>query len=243
MVLYRNHVLRRRFPRAFITKIGRGYKVTLAVQGKLKVEAGQYINLWMPSISFWSFLQSHPFTIASCETGEQTILELLIKPQKGLTSMLQRLADDGAGDGSEIVRTSLGLSLFTGPHGVSAHLDRYERVLMFASGLGIAVQLPYLRQLIRGFNDFTASTRRIHLVWQLENIGKCTGYKTLLRQLTVAEDGAPAEEFLNKALGEDALDDGYVCIRLLAPMFLLLIYSRYYIYLSTTHQGMLNTAR
>lgn len=26
----------------------------------LKVEAGQYINLWIPSVSFWTFLQSHP---------------------------------------------------------------------------------------------------------------------------------------------------------------------------------------
>jgi len=101
----------------------------------LKVEAGQYINLWIPTVSFSSFLQSHPFVIASCEEGEWTTLELLVDPQKGLTSKLQRLARYGSGSDSR-------LALFTGPHGTSAPLGDFERVLMVASGFGIVAQLP-----------------------------------------------------------------------------------------------------
>lgn len=84
--LYRNNVFRGRLPRAVITQVGSGFKISLIVHGKLKVEAGQYINLWIPSISFWSFLQSHPFLVASSEVGERVALDLLVDPQKGLTS-------------------------------------------------------------------------------------------------------------------------------------------------------------
>jgi hypothetical protein len=43
---------------------------------------------------------------------------------------------------------------------------------MVASGFGIAAQLPYLRQLIYGYNASKTRTRRVHLVWQLETLGK-----------------------------------------------------------------------
>jgi len=168
---YRNSVFRGRLPRAVVTKAGGGFKISLTVHGKLKINPGQYINLWIPSVSFWSFLQSHPFIVASCEEGEQTNLDLLVDPQKGFTSKLQRLARyEGGSDWSDFR-----LALFTGPHGASAPLGEFERVLMVASGFGIVAQLPYLRQLIRGYNDFTTRTRRVRLVWQLENIGKCAG--------------------------------------------------------------------
>ncbi len=154
-----------------VTKAGGGFKISLIVHGKLKINPGQYINLWIPSVSFWSFLQSHLFIVASCEEGEQTNLELLVDPQKGFISKLQRLARYESGSNWNDSR----IALFTGPHGASAPLGEYERVLMVASGFGIVAQLPYLRQLIQGYNDFTTRTRRIRLVWQLENIGKCSG--------------------------------------------------------------------
>ena len=113
----------------------------------------------------------HPFIVASCEEGEQTKLELLVDPRKGFTSKLQRLARYESGSDWNDFR----VALFTGPHGASAPRGEYERVLMVASGFGIVAQLPYLRQLIRGYNDFTTRTRRIRLVWQLQNIGKCAG--------------------------------------------------------------------
>lgn len=113
--------------------------------------------------------------VASCTGGEQTTLELLIGLQKGLTSKFLRnrttVSDSASAD--------LRLVLFSGPHGLSAPLAEFETVLLFASGLGIVTQLPYLRHLIRGYNDFQVRTRRIHLVWQLESLGKQTGIPTL----------------------------------------------------------------
>jgi len=164
-ILYRNANFRRGFPRVRVTKVSGGIKVTVIVPSRLQIKPGQYINLWIPSISFWSFLQSHPFVVASCTEGQQTTLELLIGPQKGLSSKFLRNS----------TYDSDSLALFSGPHGLSAPLAEFETVLLVASGLGIAAQLPYLRHLIRGYNDFQVRTRRIHLVWQLESLGKQTG--------------------------------------------------------------------
>ena len=164
-ILYRNVSFQRGFPRARVTKMNSGIKVTIIVPSRLQIRPGQYINLWIPSISF---LQSHPFVVASCAGGEQTTLELLIGPQKGLTSKYLRNSINISGSASDDLR----LALFSGPHGLSAPLADFETVLLVASGLGIATQLPYLRHLIRGYNDFQVRTRRIHLVWQLDNLGE-----------------------------------------------------------------------
>ncbi|KAF2003862.1 hypothetical protein P154DRAFT_427839, partial [Amniculicola lignicola CBS 123094] len=51
----------------------------------LKVKAGQYINLWILLLSFWSIFQSYPFTIASWLDREQLSLHLFIKPHNGIT--------------------------------------------------------------------------------------------------------------------------------------------------------------
>lgn len=167
-VVYRNNLHRGSPPQAAIFRVGGGYKIRLMIPRRLKVQVGQYINLWMPSIGFWSFLQSHPFVVTSCEEGDRTMIELLVEPGKGFTSKLQRHTQYGGG--SEMERSRM--ALFTGPHGASAPLGDFDRVLMVASGFGIVAHLPYLRHLIRGYNDFSSRTRRIHLVWQLENIRK-----------------------------------------------------------------------
>ena len=166
-ILYRSASFQRGFPRARITRMSSGIKVTVIIPSKLQIKPGQYINLWIPSISFWSFLQSYPFVVASCIEGEQTTLELLIGPQRGLTSKFLRNSLNGSGSASADLR----LALFSGPHGLSAPLAEFETVLLMASGLGIIAQLPYLRSLIRGYNDFQVRTRRIHLVWQLDSLG------------------------------------------------------------------------
>ena len=152
-VLYHNVSFQRGFPRARVVKINSGIKVTIMVPSRLQIKPGQYINLWIPSISLWSFLQSHPFVIG---------------PQKGLTSKFLRNSINISGSASADLRRAL----FSGPHGLSAPLADFETVLLVASGLRIATQLPYLRHLIRGYNDFQVRTRRIHLIWQLESLGK-----------------------------------------------------------------------
>lgn len=41
---------------------------------------------------------------------------------------------------------------------------------MNATSFGIATQLPFLKQLIHGYNNYKARTCQVHLVWQLQSI-------------------------------------------------------------------------
>lgn len=51
-------------------------------------------------------------------------------------------------------------------------MDDYEKILLIGSDFGIAVQLPYLKQLICGHNERRLHARRVHLVWQVRDISK-----------------------------------------------------------------------
>ncbi|KAL4958855.1 ferric reductase family protein [Aspergillus stella-maris] len=108
----------------------------------VKVEAGQYINLRMPSVSLWSWMQTHPFTITSWSRGEQDVVELLVQPRRGLNANLVQHASAAVGSSVSFQ------ALFTGPHWVSREVDRYENILVLASRSGIAKAAPYLKKII-----------------------------------------------------------------------------------------------
>ena len=94
----------------------------------------------------------------------QDHLDLFIEPRRGLTRKLLSYTKNGHAMNS--------LVLFSGPHGKSVPMDDCENILMVASSFGIAAQLPYLKRLIHGYNTRKLRARRIHLVWQVQNIGK-----------------------------------------------------------------------
>ena len=163
LTMYTNGLLLYRRSRAHITKAGSAVRIRVSLQRRLRIRAGQYINLWIPSISFWSFVQSHPFVVISWAEGAQDTLELLIEPRGGLTRELWHYAKD---------RPSIHpFVMFSGPHGQGIAVEEYETILMVASGFGIAAQLPYLKRLIHGYNTREVRIRRIRLVWQIEDKG------------------------------------------------------------------------
>jgi hypothetical protein len=63
-------------------------------------------------------------------------------------------------------------AIIEGPYGKEIHLDEYGTVLLFATGIGIAGQLPYMRQLLESFHNYDAKARRIALFWQVESEGE-----------------------------------------------------------------------
>lgn len=106
----------------------------------LKVEAGQYINLWMLSVSLSSCMQTHPFTVASWSSNRQDTIELLLQPRHGLTADLIRYAPTAK-------ESSISFpALFTGPYGMIDDVSHYKSVLVVTSGFGIAAAIPYLKK-------------------------------------------------------------------------------------------------
>lgn len=165
LLLWRNGILSRGFPRAVITNAGGAILVNVALSRPMMTKPGQHISLWLfaPSTTFKSAFQSHPFVVASWSDRPQTSLDLLIQPRQGLTQHLLSRS---------IVRQDPCRALFGGPHGASVPVGQYETVLMAAAGYGIAAQLPYLKYLIHAYNSRKVRTRRIHLVWEVKTLGK-----------------------------------------------------------------------
>ena len=70
------------------------------------------------------------------------------KSQSKVDEMDNRLFGEARNceDGSK--PSSLRIALFSGPHGSGAPIGDYGKVLMVATGFGIAAQLPLLKELI-----------------------------------------------------------------------------------------------
>ena len=135
-------------------------RVHVRIPRPWKVQAGEYIYVWMPGVSFWSFLQSHPFMISWWDNdvdGKSPHVYLLVKPAAGFTQKLTQH------DGGCVFRTWV-----DGPYGQIWKLGDYGNVLMFASGVGIAAQVPYIKELVRGYREHKVRTRGILLAWQLD---------------------------------------------------------------------------
>jgi NAD(P)H-flavin reductase len=156
MVIQRNGLIRYSRTRAHISQEAGAVRIRIQLQKELVIKAGQAINLWIPSISFWSFLQSHPFVVISWAGKPQDHLDLFIEPRRGLTRELLYHAKN--------VHTINPIVLFSGPHGKSMPMDSSENVLIVTTGFGIAAHLLYLKQLIYGYNCREVRARRIHLV-------------------------------------------------------------------------------
>ena len=159
-VLYRNGIVWG-CPRAYITHDKGTVSIRIVLQKPLKIDAGQYINLWIPRVGL---LQTHPFTVVSWANIPQDTIDLFIEPRRGLTRDLSYRAQTDSGSNL--------LAMFSGPHGASAAINHYETILMVASGFGIAAHLPYLKKLIHGYNVRDVHARRIHLVWEIQDIGE-----------------------------------------------------------------------
>ena len=163
--IYRNFVLGRAGPQLQLTRHDGCVQANLQVPRPWQVKAGQYVNLWIPSVRL---LQSHPYTIVS---WTESCLTFLVEPHDGFSNALLSgaLAQEQSGNSQPIRR-----AFFTGPHGSCVSMGEYGSILMFASGFGIAALLPHVKEVIRGYNQCKVRTRRIHLVWQLNERGRST---------------------------------------------------------------------
>lgn len=55
-----------------------------------------------------------------------------------------------------------------GPYGVQHDFGEYETVIMFATGIGIAGCIPYIKDLLLGYNSCEVRTRRIRVAWEIK---------------------------------------------------------------------------
>jgi len=136
------------------------FLLRVTVPRSFTVKGGEYVYLWMPRVSFWSILQSHPFMISWWEAkGNSLDLFMLVEVRRDTRGMTSHLIRHTA--------SSL-LTMIGGPHGFEHGYDEFGTVLMIASGIGIASQLSHIKFLVEGYHRREVRTRRICLVWQIE---------------------------------------------------------------------------
>ena len=125
-------------------------------------QAGQYVYLCVPGLSRRSLAQLHPFYIAwhDHDNGDDSAV-LIVQKHRGFTTRLV------SAHGKEMK------ALIEGPFRKELNLDSYGTVLLFATGIGIAGQLPYITQLLLGYHNCKVKTRRIVLYWQVDAESTC----------------------------------------------------------------------
>jgi predicted ferric reductase len=190
-ILFRNVAFSRIGSRALISRHNGVIRMTIFVTRPWKPKGGEYVNIWMPSASFWSILQSHPFMIASSSHGPKASIDLVIEPQRGFTQKLFHLAEDYQKEQTAIGRTEqpFGFSrchpgnpeatdyhqvILSGPHGKTYQFGEYDQILLFAEGVGIAALLQFLNELTHKLHRGLFRTRRVSVFWQLQQLGKCS---------------------------------------------------------------------
>ena len=159
---------------------GDAVRVTIQMARPWTFRPGQYMFITVPSIGLWT---SHPFSLAwSSDSADETL-----DPEKGLIPSRTDVLALPRASMSAIIRKRDGFThmmfkkaaqpngrfitsaLVEGPYGGQHNLHSYGTVLLFAGGVGITHQLPYVRDLIVGFANGTVSARRILLVWIIQS--------------------------------------------------------------------------
>lgn len=170
-MIFRNKRIGHRFTRVLIREVQGLVHVEVQLPRPLKVDAGQYVLLWIPNIHFWSFLQMHPFMVASWSSAPKDRIDLVVLPRRGITASIRNLCSKDGTFGKESPNVEK-LAFVSGPYGQTVPIWEYKGVLLVANGLGIVALLPYLTKLVHGYRRRKGCTRRVHLVWHARELGK-----------------------------------------------------------------------
>ncbi|CAM1502803.1 Fc.00g075790.m01.CDS01 [Cosmosporella sp. VM-42] len=157
---------------------GNAVRLTMTLARPWNTRPGQHAYLYMPSISLW---QSHPFSVAWVDGADDVTSEKLASTRQDLMAMKQMQL-------SFIIRARTGFtdSLYQkalvapggrletscfveGPYGAKHSLESYGSVVLFAGGVGITHQVPYVRELVTGYSEGIVATRKVLLVWTIQS--------------------------------------------------------------------------
>jgi predicted ferric reductase len=159
---------------------------TLDLPRPWTVRAGERVNLGVPSLGVFYFFQTHPFTITWWEEnqdGSAFSITLMFRARNGFT---RKLYTDPKQDYWAWIDGPFGPSLVQ-EYGLSRDLGDYGHILMVTTGVGIAAQLPYIKELLHRRDRAEIRTQKISLVWQIDCTGDWKSTREWL-QLLVRQD-------------------------------------------------------
>uniref|UniRef100_A0A093UXW8 Ferric/cupric reductase transmembrane component 2 n=1 Tax=Talaromyces marneffei PM1 TaxID=1077442 RepID=A0A093UXW8_TALMA len=146
---------------------------------------GQYAYLSFPGLNLYEVFQSHPFFIAWWHRSKDSTNDedAVGKPEPPDTAVFIIQRNDPPNSSTELTKPGSQLIeepclcygsrsssktkvLIEGPYGTTLNIGSYGTVVMFATGIGIAAQMPYIKQLLK--DQDTVQTRRAALYWEIE---------------------------------------------------------------------------
>lgn len=169
--LFRN--VGRKSVRLSLVPRGNAVQVTLDIPRLWEIRAGERINLGVPRVGLLYWFQAHPFTIIWWEegpAGHPSSICLLFRPRSGFTRKLLDRAKPETKYRAWIYGP-YGSSTFAN-WGTSGRVGDYGQVFMVATGIGIAAQIPYVKELLNGCREGKVRTRKISLTWELDESGR-----------------------------------------------------------------------
>ncbi|KAI4183684.1 MAG: hypothetical protein LQ346_006261 [Caloplaca aetnensis] len=163
---------------------GDACRVTLKMVRPWTFQPGQYAFITVPSVGLWT---SHPFSLAWSSNGaddqhqdsekgykisaddvlanpdDKSTMSLIIRRRSGFTDKLFEKAE----------RSTSGITTISayveGPYGGHAVLHSYGTVMIFAGGVGITHQVPFVRDLVAGYASGIVAARKVILVWVIQS--------------------------------------------------------------------------
>ncbi|KAL5401100.1 hypothetical protein PMIN04_013131 [Paraphaeosphaeria minitans] len=130
--------------------------IELKFERKWDLGPGQYIYITLPRLSLHTLglIQSHPYVIAWID-GQDIII--LVERNKGFSNAIFALPT-----------VTTHSAMVDGPYGRVQSLGQYDKVLLLASGIGVAAHLLHIRHLLEAHKDKSVRVRRVALTWFLE---------------------------------------------------------------------------
>jgi predicted ferric reductase len=156
---------------------GNACRITVTLPRPWHFRAGQHAYLYFPSLSYW---QSHPFSVTWAEgatdlgpeklavsvqdlTAKKSSISFIARERTGITHSLYAKAAKSP-DGRFKTKC-----LVEGPYGSVHSLNSYGTVMLFAGGVGITHQVPYVKELVAGYANGTVAARKVVLVWTIQS--------------------------------------------------------------------------
>ncbi|KAL3441484.1 hypothetical protein BJX65DRAFT_288446 [Aspergillus insuetus] len=190
-ILYRNFVFGRKSVRMSVKIHAEDIvHVRLSLPRPWIVRAGERINLGVPSLGVFYFFQTHPFTVTwweEDEHGHALSIALMFRSRTGFTRKLRECTNPDQ-DYWAWIDGPFGPSLVQ-ECGFAQDVSDYGHILMVTSGIGIAAQLPYIKELLQRRHRAEVRTQRISLVWRLDRAGDWESARDWLQQLVEQDKG------------------------------------------------------
>lgn len=173
-------------------------QIMILLNRPFKIRAGMSLNLWMPGLGLRSSLGSHSYPIAWWENdleGRAKVIWLLVGPNSRFN---RRLINNKSRQLTSVIE---------GPYGLPVDFIEYDRILMIATGIGIAAQMSYLKELV-GMKDEKKPRRTLYVVWEVDNDCEYNAYCSEVISLKVIAN----VDWVNQWMDQLLLMDKETCV-------------------------------